>query len=175
MLSCRPVLLLAFVLLTCHSALLSQQITKDALKPNVGSNWERVKVLPVATTLHVKTDHGNKSCRVFAVTDEALTCAKHSNKAGTVLQRTEIRQIKLTRYVRSTLIGAGVGGGIGAIAGAAALKNEPCPPAQGFCLNDVGPGAGGGAAIAGVAGALLGGVVSGGPDLARGSAIYTRP
>jgi hypothetical protein len=91
------------------------------------------------------------------------------------LQRTEIKRIKLTHYGRSTLVGAGIGGGIGAVAGAIGGRSKPCPTGQTFCLNGLGIGAGGVAAIFGVAGAVAGSVVGGTTDLARGSSIYTRP
>ncbi len=134
-----------------------------------GSSWQRVKVLPANTPLHVTTDHGGQSCRLFAVTDEALTCTKRNNAAGTVLSRSEIKGIKLTHHVRSTLVGAAAGGGIGAISGGISGRSKPCPAGQGLCLNGIGIGTGGVAAIFGVGGAVLGSVVGGLTDLARGS------
>jgi hypothetical protein len=165
----------ALVLLASCSALYAQQTPPAATQPTAGGNWERVKKLPALTKVHLTTEHGGKTCRIFAVTDDTLTCAKGGNSAGAVLQRTEIKRIKLTHYGRSTLVGAGIGGGIGAVAGAIGGRSKPCPTGQTFCLNGLGIGAGGVAAIFGVAGAVAGSVVGGTTDLARGSSIYTRP
>ena len=159
--------LLTSILLASSSALQAQQAP-------AGSNWDRVKALPVNTRLHVTTDHGGQTCRIFAVTDDALTCSQGSHTAGPVLQRAEIKHIKLTHYGRSTLVGAAVGGGIGATAGAIAGKTKPCTPGQ-LCLNGIGIGAGGVAAVFGVGAGILGAAVGGLTDITRGSSIYIRP
>ena len=172
---CRFVSAFAFIFITFSIAVHAQQIPGAAPIPDAGSNWSRVKALPVNTRLHVSTDHGGKSCRVFAVTDDALTCATHSNVAGAVLQRPGIKRIKLTHYLRSSLVGAGIGAGSGAITGGVLGRSKPCPAGQGLCFNGIGVDAGGVAAIFGVGGAVLGSVVGGLTDMARGSAIYTRP
>ena len=129
----------------------------------------------VNTKLHVATDHGGKTCRVFSVAEDTLTCAKGNNAAGIIMQRAEIRHITLAHYGRSTLVGAAIGGGVGATAGAIGGRTEPCPAGQGFCLNGLGIGAGGVAAIFGVAGGILGSAVGGLSDMTRGSSVYTRP
>ena len=139
-------------------------------QPPAGSNWSRVQALPPHTGLHLTTDHGGHGCHVFAVSDDSLTCEGGGRKAGRVFQKAEIQHIKLTHYVRSTLVGAGVGGGIGAIAGAIGGRTPPC---TGFCFNILGPGAV--AAIVGTAGAVVGAAVGGPTDFARGSSIYVRP
>ncbi len=144
----------------------------QAQPPVAGGNWDSVKALPVKTKLHIATDHGGKTCRVFAVTDDTLTCAKGGGTAGTVLQRSEIKHIKLTHAIRSTLVGAGIGGGIGAIAGGIAGRTPPCP-STGFCFNIVDGKTV--ALAAGFGAAVVGAIVGGTTDFARGSSIYTRP
>jgi hypothetical protein len=141
---------------------------------NASSNWERVKALSLKTGVHITTDHGGQSCHILAVDDDSLTCAK-GGKAGAILQRLEIKHIKLTHYVRSTLVGAAIGGGIGATAGAIGGRTKPCPAGQGLCLNGIGIGAGGVAVIFGVAGGIVGSIVGATTDLSRGSPIYIRP
>lgn len=165
--------LVSVVLAACPS-LRAQSTPPAAPQPQAGANWERVKALPPNTRLHVTTDHGGKSCRIFAVADDTLTCA-NGKSSGAVLQRAEIKHIKLTHYVRSTLVGAAIGGGIGATSGAIAGRSKPCSNSQTFCLNGIGIGSGGVAAIFGVAAGVVGGAVGGATDLARGSSIYTRP
>ncbi len=149
----------------------AQDASTPATAPKAGGNWQRVEALPARTHVHISTDHGGTTCRLYAVSDDTLTCEAGSGKAGKVIQRPEIRHIKLTHYGRSTLVGAGVGGGIGALSGAIAGRNQPCN--TGFCFNILGPGAV--AAVVGVGGAAIGSIVGGTSDMARGSAIYVRP
>jgi hypothetical protein len=164
---CSIVVLLFAV---CLSSARGQQAAPSEAKPIAGGNWANVKALPTGTKVHVTMDHGGKACRVFAVTEDALTCS--SGKASSaVLQRTEIQHIKLAHYGRSTLVGAGIGGGVGALIGAIGGRNQ-CS-AKSFCLNFI--SAGQLAAILAVPGVVLGGGVGFGTDFARGGAIYTRP
>jgi hypothetical protein len=165
----------AVVLFLLSSVLRAQQTATPAMQPPSGSNWAHVKALPANTKVHIATDHGGKTCRIFAVSEETLTCAK-GEQAGLVLQRAEIKHIKLTHHGRSALVGAAIGGGIGATAGAASGGSKPCTPSpQSFCLGNIGIGAGGVAAIFGVAGGVVGGAVGGATDMTRGSSIYVRP
>jgi hypothetical protein len=162
-------------LLMLSSVMQGQQAAPVASPVTTGHNWANVKALPPNIKVHITTDHGGKTCRIFSVSDDLLTCSKGNHTAGDAVQRTQIQRIKLTHYIRSTLIGAGIGGGIGAIAGAIAGKTKPCPPMQTFCLNGLGIGAGGVATIFGVGAGVVGGVAGGPTDFARGSSIYTRP
>ncbi len=165
----------AVVLFLLSTVLRAQQLAPAAMQPPAGSNWAHVKALPGNTRVHITTDHGGKTCRIFAVSDETVTCAR-GDQAGLVLQRTEIKHIKLTHYTRSALVGAAIGGGIGAAAGAASGRSKACTPSpQNFCLGDIGIGPGGVAAIFGVAGGVVGGAVGGATDMTRGSSIYVRP
>ena len=169
----RLIAALSLALLSSWSALHAQASSARA-EPATGSNWSRVQALPPGAKLHITMDHGGKTCRVFAVSDDALTCST-GDGAGAVLQRADIRHIRLAHYGRSALVGAGIGGGIGAISGAIGGRVKPCPAGQTLCLNGIGIGAGGVAAIFGVGGAALGGLIGGVTDMTRGSAIYTRP
>ena len=150
------------------------QAQQPAAPPAMGSNWASVKALPANTRVHVTLDHGGKTCRMFAVSDDALTC-KSGTGAGAVLERADIRHIRLAHYGRSALVGAGIGGGAGAIAGSIAGRSKPCPTGQNLCFSGIGIGAGGVAAIFGVGGAVVGSIAGGLSDMTRGSAIYTRP
>jgi hypothetical protein len=161
-------------ILVATASVLHAQNGPASTQPKAGSNWERVKALPVQTNLHITSDHGGKTCRIFAVTDDTLTCAKGSNP-GAILQRAEIKHIKLTHYGRSTAVGAAIGAGIGATAGAIGGRTKPCPTGQTFCLNGLGIGAGGVAAIFGIGSGILGSAIGGPLDITRGSSIYTRP
>lgn len=176
--SCRKLVTLPFCFALLGSAVMpgqTQQVSPSTQQPPAGGNWQRVEALPARSKVHITTDHGGHSCRLFSVTEDALTCEAGAGRAGRVIQRTEVQHIKLTHYVRSTLVGAGIGGGIGAITGGIGGRSKPCPSGQTLCFNGIGIGAGGVAAIFGVAGAAVGSVVGGTTDLARGSSIYTRP
>jgi hypothetical protein len=167
--------MLPLILFALSCVLRAQQVP-SATQPPAGGNWQHVKALPANTKVHITTDHGGKTCRIFAVSDDTLTCAKGGNTAGNELQRAEIRHIKLAHVVRSTLVGGAIGFGVGATAGAIGGRTKPCPTGQAFCSNGVGIVSGAdAAAIGGVAGAVLGSVVGGTTDFARGSSIYTRP
>lgn len=167
----RRILMLSSAFFVLHLHARCQDFAAKTSRAVPGASWSRVAALPAMTRVHVSTDHGGKNCRVYAVSDDALTCARGS-AAGTVMQRTDIRQVKLTHYGRSTLVGAALGGGVGALAGGVAGRTKPC--ASNPCFNNLGIGAGGVAAIFGVAGAVVGSAVGGLTDMARGSAIYTR-
>ena len=165
--------ILPLILFAVSSVLRAQQVPPMAPQSPTSSNWGQVKALPVNTKVHITTDHGGRTCRIFSVTDDLLTCAKGGHTAGIEVQRTEIKHIKLAHAVRSTLVGAGIGGGIGGIAGGIGGRGNGCAAGQTFCLNiissaDV-------AIIGGVGGALVGSLVGGLTDFARGSSIYTRP
>jgi hypothetical protein len=165
---------LSSALLLTASQAMRGQATDSAAPSGAGRNWQRVEALPAQTKVHITTDHGGKTCRVLSITDDTVVCAK-GNSEGQKISRSEIKHIKLAHYGRSALVGAGVGAGVGAVSGAIAGREKPCPGGQNFCLNGIGIGAGGVAAIFGVAGALLGGAVGAVTDFARGSSIYTRP
>lgn len=94
---CRRNTLVASSMLA-FSPVLMAQLPGKAAKPRAGSNWERVQALPVGTMLHVTTDQRTKSCRIFAVTNEALTCAGRNATSAEWL-RHEIKQLTLTHHV----------------------------------------------------------------------------
>jgi hypothetical protein len=161
------------VFLTAYVAAAQQPASSTAAQPPAGSNWHRVEVLPAKTKVHITTDHGGHTCRIFAVSEESLTC---DSTTGRVIPRIEIQHIKLVHTGRSALVGAAIGGGIGATAGAIGGRAQPCPTnTQAFCLNGIGIGAGGVAAIFGIGGAAVGAPVGALTDFTRGSSIYVRP
>src|ERR1700712_5512831 len=84
--------------------------------PSAGSNWERVRVLPINTPIYLTTKK-TISCKLQAVDAESLTCTH-----GT-FQRTDIKAVKLPRRTLSTLLATGVGAGTGAIIGFAVGTN----------------------------------------------------
>jgi len=168
--SLSAVLLLSLSTLVCLPAY-TQGAAAPASTPLAGSNWARVQALPPHTGVHLTTDHGGHTCHVYTVTDDSLTCEAGGRKAGRVFQRGEIRHIKLTHYVRSTLAGAGLGFGLGAIAGGITGEKESCKSKP--CFDIVGPGAV--AVVFGVGSMLVGAAIGGPTDFARGSSIYVRP
>ena len=155
-------LLLAADLLVCASA---AQAQANALAPKSGedlSSWKRVQALPVRTKVHITKDHGGTTCRIFAVSEDTLTCASYpGNSAGKLIQRSEVKRIKLTREGISTAAGAGSGLGAGALIGVAETRNA--------ILRGVAVGLF--AAIGAASGALIGGTT----DFTRGPTIYVRP
>jgi len=89
--------------------------------PAAGSNWQRVQQLPLHTRVHVSADGKSRLCSIDKVDETQLTCS-----AGRVVetshftfQRGDIKTIKVSHQMRSTLVGAGVGAAAGAIIGVA--------------------------------------------------------
>lgn len=134
--------------------------------PPAGSNWQRVQALPVGTSIQLNAGKRHQDCTIRSVDAETLTCAQGKQPT---YQRSEITSIKISRRGRSTLIAMGVGAGVGAIVGAA---SSPGCGSQTFCIVDIGRGAG--AAIVGIAGAVIGAPIGFFTDLNR-STIYKAP
>jgi hypothetical protein len=130
-------------------------ITASGESP-AGSNWQRVKQLPLHTRVHVSADGKSRACSIDSVDDDTLNCGHHT------FQRSSIKSIKLTRYLVSTAVGAGIGGGAGAAAGEAAFNGN------GFVHG------GQAAAVLGGLFAVVGGGIGLGTDFARGPTIYRR-
>ena len=83
-----------------------------------GSNWRNVQALPVDTSIRVEAQSGKMECRVKTVDADSLTCVRNRGDVKvTVFQRGEVKSIRIPRKGRSTLIGAGIGGGTGDILG----------------------------------------------------------
>jgi hypothetical protein len=132
-----------------------------------GSNWQRVQQLPLHTKVHVSADSKSRLCSIDKVDETQLTCS-----AGRVVetshftfQRGEIKSIKVSHQMRSTLVGAGVGAAAGAITGVA-INGGPNQFIH-FSNAEVG---GVGAIIFAVPGAFVGLMT----DLTRGPTIYRR-
>ena len=124
-----------------------------------GANWDRVKVLPQHTRLHVSADKRGHTCSLMSVSDAALVCGRYS------FPRAEIKTVKLTRYGISLVAGAAIGGvALGGLGAAAASGDS-------FFKHDKASVAGVGAVL----GAILGGLIAGPADLFRGPTIYRRP
>lgn len=157
----------AFLALSFSMAVAQQPA---AAQPTAGSSWKQVEALPDGTKIHITTDHGGRTCLVFAVSDDALTCRDHAGNAGRVIPRAEIRHIKLTQYLRSTLVGAAIGGGTGAASGVVIAHKDSCRSGA-LCI----PFTSLLAVVVGTLGAAAGAGVGYGTDFTRGSTIYTRP
>jgi hypothetical protein len=136
--------------------------------PAAGSNWQRVEQLPLHTHVHVSSDKMGRVCAVDSVDEESLSCSagRLVNTAHYTFPRTEIKSIKVTRYVLSTVGGAGIGAGVGAIIGGAATsgKNSTIGISNGQVVG----------ITAGIGG-IVGAVICGPADLLRGPTIYRRP
>ena len=109
-------------------------------------------------------DHKSRTCEIERVDDVTLACS-----AGRMVQtshymfnRSEIKRIKLTRYVTSTALGAGIGAAV-SIVSLEAINSD------GFFRQ--GELIGVGAIVGGVPGGIVGLLT----DFARGPLIYQRP
>jgi len=149
-------------ILLCLLASLVQGQTAAA-----GSNWQRVQQLPLHTRVHVSADSRSRLCSIDQVDETQLTCS-----AGRVVetshftfQRGDIKSIKVSRQMRSTLVGAGVGAAAGAITGVAINQG----PNQFIHFSNASV-AGVGAIILAVPGAFVGLAT----DFARGPTVYRR-
>src|ERR1039458_2782551 len=100
--------LLSLVLVSALSARAAQQ----PAQPLAGSNWQHVQVLPAGTSISVKARSSHASCKLKSVHADSLTC---TDKKDIVFQRTDVVSIKISRRGRATLVGLGIGGGLGAI------------------------------------------------------------
>jgi hypothetical protein len=133
-----------------------------------GSNWQRVQQLPLHTRVHVSADGKSRLCSIDKVDETQLTCS-----AGRVMetshftfQRGNIKSIKASHQMRSTLVGAGVGAAAGAIIGVAINGGGPDQLIH-FSNAEVG---GVGAIIFAVPGAVIGLAT----DFTRSPTVYRR-
>ena len=131
--------------------------------------WTRVEALRTGTKVHISLDRGGKTCHIYSVTDDALTCA-NGKTAGDVIQRGQIKQIKVPHVLRSTFTGLAVGVGVGAITGYAIGRSNDCRVKP--CFDIIGPGTV--AAIGGIGFGVVGAGVGAATDFTRGGAIYKR-
>ena len=153
---------LSFVLLLGPLVHASGQTPADV------GNWNRLKMLPAHTRVHVAGDKESKVCSIDVVDDATLQCSKGHSQYSFV--RGEVKSVKLTRYTRSTLVGLGVGLGVGAGVGAIAGHTQEKPgdwfprlATEAF------------AAVGGAGGLLVGAGVGAGTDFMKGPTVYRRP
>ena len=130
----------------------------------MSADWHRVEQLPPHTRVHISSDKMNRLCLIDSVAEESLICS--SGHTTNSFPRAEIKSIKVTRYVLSTVGGAGIGAGAGAIIGAAATTGK---------TNGIGATRGEVVGIFTLGGALVGAVVGGPTDFLRGPTVYRRP
>jgi hypothetical protein len=157
----------------CLCACVPQQAMAQAQQPiapapPAGSNWHRVQALPPGVAIDVKARKQHVRCKFSGATDDSLTCSRDTG-APIVLQRADVQSVKIGHRVRSTLIGAGVGGGTLAIVGFAVGTNGNADSLFGknFLRG----------AIAGVFGAIgvaAGGGIGAATDFSK-STVYTAP
>lgn len=118
------------------------------------NNWTAVTTVPSGQRLVIELRTGKKVKGEFGSASETtVTVARGKNTQD--INRSDIRKIYRENGVsagKSTLIGTAIGGGTGAVLGAAAGGCDP----QSFCIID----RGGVAGILGVAGAI-GGAITG--------------
>jgi hypothetical protein len=133
-----------------------------------GANWQRVEQLPPHTRVHVSSDKMGRVCNVDSVDETSLTCSSGRvvNTAHYTFPRAEIKSIKVTRYVLSKVVGAGIGLGAGAIIGAGSVKGKV--PGPGATSGEI-------VGILTLAGGVIGAVVGGPTDFLRGPTVYRRP
>lgn len=85
-----------------------------------GSNWDRVKALDPGTTIHVRGERGRGvTCNVMQVEDSELVCARphrilfFTTTDHLVFRRNQVREVRFTRRLLSSVVGAGIGIGAG--------------------------------------------------------------
>jgi hypothetical protein len=132
-----------------------------------GSNWQRVQQLPLHTRVHVSADSKSRLCSIDKVDETQLICSagRVVESSHFTFQRGDIKSIKLSRQMRSTLVGAGVGAAAGAVIGVAINQG----PNQFIHFSN--------ATVAGVAAIILavpGAFVGLATDFARGPTVYRR-
>jgi hypothetical protein len=157
----NPFVISAFCVLLVSANVLAQA-------PAAGANWQRVQQLPLHTHVHIASDKMSRVCEVDSVDAEMLSCsAGHMvNTAHYTFARTEIKSIKVTRYIGSTVGGAAIGAGSGLVIGVGvAHTTQSFPIVSNKAIWGIFSAAGG------IAGALIGGPT----DFLRGPTIYRRP
>ena len=97
-------------------------------RKNAG-DWRVVESLEPGTHVIIKARH-KYSCAVEGATEEALTCWVHLPRSFRTISiqipRAEIREVRaLPNQAKDALIGAGIGGAAGAIAGGTTSRTYP--------------------------------------------------
>ena len=132
-----------------------------------GASWQRLQALPAHTLVHVSSDKMSRLCVLDGVDEAKLTCsAKHVVMASHyTFPRSEIKTVKLTRYLASTAGGVGIGAGVGLAAGVGIAHGGSDRIISNKAVWGIT------AAIGGIAGGLAGGPT----DFLRGPTVYRRP
>ena len=104
------------ILIKCVFALAAFASAQEP-KPH---SWQNVISLPAGTKVDVKARSQHIHCFFTSADEKALTCTPVKNGPPVIIDRLDIRSVKIGHRGRSAVIGAGVGGGSLAIAGFAA-------------------------------------------------------
>jgi hypothetical protein len=136
------------------------------LMAEVPSDWQRVKMLPPHTSVHIDSDRMKRTCSIESITDDSLSCS--SGHTVTSFQRSEIKSIKGVRRMRSALGGAAIGAGVGFIAGFAVGQGQPKDSFIYFAPAAVG-------AVFAAIGAVPGAAIGAPTDFLRGPTVYQVP
>jgi len=96
----------------------------SAQEPKPHSAWQAVISLPAGTRVDVKARSQHVHCTLTAANENSLTCTRGKGGEQVIIARNEILSVKLGHRGRSTLIGAGVGGGALAISAFAATSSR---------------------------------------------------
>lgn len=161
----RPLTLIAPLTL---AILCGQTVPASAQQPKAGSDWHRVEALPAGVKIDVKARTQHLHCALIAVTEDELKCSRGGKEAPAILQRVEIRSIKIGHRGRSAAIGAAIGGGGLGIAAFASTTSRN----GGFFGDNFlrGPAT----AVGLVGGGVIGGGIGALTDFSK-STIYTAP
>ncbi len=147
---------------------LAQNATAPPASPpasSIADTWNHLAAIPTHTHIHVGADHGGATCYFISADEENLTCGHKngSDKGRHVFPRGDVKSVKLTRYGISTIGGAGIGAGVGAIIGFSTSHSGGF-----FDLSGLYRGAC--TLVGGIGGAAVGGPT----DMFRGPTVYRR-
>ncbi|HEX5285098.1 MAG TPA: hypothetical protein VFW30_13330 [Bryocella sp.] len=136
-----------------------------AAAPAIADTWGHLSAIPAHAHIHVAADHGRATCYFISADDQNLTCGHKdaSDKGRHVFARADVKSVKLTRYGVSTLGGAAIGAGVGAIIGVG--TSHP-----GGFIDFTGVYRAVCTLVGGVGGAAVGGPT----DMFRGPTVYRR-
>ena len=154
------------VVLWSHPLKLSAQSTNGNSPSNTATSapaptgWARVQALSPGEHVHITTGQGTLWCSFESADAQSIRC-RHGKQTETRTQA-EVRRISVSHRGRSMLIGAAIGAGGGAVAGAAVARNGQII------------GRGGLAAILGIPLGSLGGAVGAATDFTH-QVVYRAP
>jgi hypothetical protein len=131
----------------------------------IADTWNHLSAIPTHAHIHVAADHGGATCYFISADDQNLTCGHKdgTDKGRHVFSRADVKSVKLTRYGVSTLGGAGIGAGVGAIIGFSTSHS-------GGFLDFSGAYRAACTLVGGIGGAAVGGPT----DMFRGPTVYRR-